>query len=122
MMKKGNQSRTTDKVLSKFGRLDNKREFYGKDKTKWATDSPLRGKIAAKNIKTLPGLKGAAKQNKPNSALQSWRLLIMDNVIEQIVVCTNAKIWSISNDIANSKKENIADLNFVKKCKIKIKM
>nr|CAH7743551.1 unnamed protein product [Callosobruchus chinensis] len=58
----------TDADLSKARKQDNGRALYGKDKTKWATDASVRGKIAAINIiKILPGLKGAAKQNKPNS-------------------------------------------------------
>nr|CAH7738414.1 unnamed protein product [Callosobruchus chinensis] len=69
----------TDADLSKARKQDNGRVLHGRDKTKWATAAPVRGKIAAINIiKILPGLKGAANQNKPNSVLYSWSLLATD--------------------------------------------
>lgn len=71
------------------------RAFYGKYKTKWETEAPVRDKTVTKNINILPGLKDTAKQNKPNSPLESWKLLVTDNIIEQIVVCAIAKIRSV---------------------------
>ncbi|CAH1990475.1 unnamed protein product [Acanthoscelides obtectus] len=81
--------------------------LYGKDRTKWSTTAPVRGKTLAKNIiKVLPGLKGNAAQHKPQSALQAWKLLLTDEIFGQIITHTNTKIRSVQSHYGKFKKKS----------------
>lgn len=86
-----NDTKVEDEAVTKATKTS--KAWYGKDRTKWAQDAPVRGRTLAKNIVTvLPGLKGSARQTPPSSPLEAWRLLISDRIISEIVVWTNAKI------------------------------
>ncbi|KAJ8944236.1 hypothetical protein NQ314_009513, partial [Rhamnusium bicolor] len=72
------------------------RGWYGKDKTKWSKEAPSGRKTLSHNIITvLPGLKGPARQNRPTSPLEAWKLLFTDDMIQIIVQFTNIKIDEI---------------------------
>lgn len=66
---------------------DNVKAFYGKDNSKWSRYAPTRGKTVCKNIiKVLPGLKGKAKSNHIETPLEAWKVMISEDIIEQIVL------------------------------------
>ncbi|KAJ8972604.1 hypothetical protein NQ314_000095 [Rhamnusium bicolor] len=72
------------------------RGWYGKDRTKWSKEAPSGRKTLSHNIITvLPGLNGPARQNRPTSPLEAWKLLFTDDMIQIIVQFTNIKIDEI---------------------------
>ncbi|CAH2006746.1 unnamed protein product [Acanthoscelides obtectus] len=90
-----------------LNRKEVSKALYGKDRTKWSTTAPVRGKTLAKNIiKVLPGLKGNAAQHKPQSALQAWKLLLTDEIFGQIITHTNTKIRSVQSHYGKFKKKS----------------
>lgn len=75
--------------------------WYGKDKTKWAKKAPVERRTPAENIISfLPGLCGPANDKQPRDPLESWSLLVSDEMLEQIVVYTNQRIAKVRTNYA----------------------
>jgi len=76
---------------------DCENEYYlGKDKiTKWKKNPPLRNtRTAHYNIIThLPGVKPHARNAK--TIIECWSLFFPDNVIQEIVTCTNIYLTNV---------------------------
>jgi len=83
----------------------NHQAFYGKDRTKWSQNAPVKRRTPVKNICTvLPGLKGPAKQNPPSTPLEAWRLLFSDGMIDQLLRHTNSKIEKMQQKYSKFKR------------------
>ena len=64
---------------------------------KWCLDPPPTSRTRALNIVTkVPGVVGNARINRPETPLNSWRLLIDDNMLDAIVEHTNEKITDLA--------------------------
>ncbi|XP_073977096.1 uncharacterized protein [Rhodnius prolixus] len=60
----------------------------------------------------IPGVKGAA--NKAESILQSWGCLIDDDMLNQIIVCTNVYIQTIENSFSRSRDAKLSESLVIK--------
>lgn len=88
--------------------------WYGKDNTKWAKTPSIRGRTASYNIVTvLPGLIGAARNNRPSTPLEAWNVLPSEEMLQKIVTYTNIKIALCREKYATFKRRPQAK----KKCK-----
>lgn len=68
--------------------------FYrGKNRFKWSKTPPSSSRIRSHNIIThLPGIVGPARDKQHMSPIESWQLLIPDEMIQTICTQTNQKI------------------------------
>ncbi len=88
----------TDEILS------NSLSFIGKDGTRWRKHSstPRTVRTRKENIITrLPGPSAATRTLK--NSLEIWEYFINDEMINMIVICTNAYIESITDKFARSR-------------------
>lgn len=59
---------------------------------KWSLDPPPTSRTRAHNIVTkLPGVMGNARRQQPKTPLESWRLLIDNDMLDEIIEHTNEK-------------------------------
>lgn len=71
---------------------------YGKNRYKWSKIPPTLGRTRSHNIIVhLPGLKQVAKNLQNSDPINYWTLLITDEMINEIVKCTNEKITDLSH-------------------------
>ncbi|KAL0893983.1 hypothetical protein ABMA27_014057 [Loxostege sticticalis] len=67
--------------------------YRGKNRYKWSKRAPSRSRTRRHNIIThLPGLAGPAREKRNMSELESWQLLVTDEMVEIIILHTNKKI------------------------------
>lgn len=84
------------------GESESSNFFYGKNRMKWSKKQVIRGRIPQHNIIPrchLPGIKGEARQTTATSPLAFWKLLFTDEILEEIVLRTNERIISVTEDI-----------------------
>lgn len=71
--------------------------FYGRNRYKWSKSPPAASRTRASNIVIhLPGLKGPAANAPPKSPLEAWSLLFSEDILNEILEHTNAKITDAS--------------------------
>ncbi|CAG5033912.1 unnamed protein product [Parnassius apollo] len=67
--------------------------FYGKNRYKWSKTPPHPSRIRQHNIiEECAGLKGPALSKNEMSLVETWELLITDDIIQAIVLYTNQKL------------------------------
>ncbi|KAK9702721.1 hypothetical protein QE152_g29774 [Popillia japonica] len=77
--------------------------FYGKNRFKWAKSEPASSRTHLQNIVThLPGPKGPATTNKPETPFKAWSLLFTVAILEIILEYTNARITELSTNYGNT--------------------
>ena len=70
---------------------------YGRNRYKWGKTPPGPSKTRKSNIVLhLPGIKGPALNASPKTPLEAWSLLFTDDILEEILEHTNAKISDLS--------------------------
>jgi hypothetical protein len=91
------------------------RYFTGKDGTKWYKTPPPHSRTKAHNIFTnKPGPKGAAKNAK--TIIDTWRLMITDDILELIVKYTNIYIQTQKEKFSRERdatETNVAEIKAV---------
>ncbi|CAH1957471.1 unnamed protein product [Acanthoscelides obtectus] len=70
--------------------------YYGRNRYKWSKTPPAPSRVRHNNIIHLPGTRGPALKNKPNTPLDAWSLLFTQNIIDLIVEHTNQKVTDLS--------------------------
>nr|CAI5849827.1 unnamed protein product [Callosobruchus analis]CAI5855842.1 unnamed protein product [Callosobruchus analis]CAI5859922.1 unnamed protein product [Callosobruchus analis]CAI5869836.1 unnamed protein product [Callosobruchus analis]CAI5870482.1 unnamed protein product [Callosobruchus analis] len=72
--------------------------FYGKNRFKWAKKAPSRFVRTPQHniIVQLPGLRGEARAEDSATPEKVWSLLFDEEVIEELVICTNRKMRTMS--------------------------
>ena len=94
---------SADEVSSESDDETSTNYYYGRNRFKWAKNSPVPSKVRSHNIIThLPGLRGPALQSKPSSPLEAWSLLITDDMLGMILNYTNEKITELSANYGNT--------------------
>ena len=66
---------------------------YGRNRFKWSKAPPAPSRTRRSNIVLhLPGIKGPALNAPPKTPLEAWSLLFTEDILEEILEHTNAKI------------------------------
>lgn len=91
--------------------------FYGKNKCiTWCSAEPKSSKVSAKNIMKvkLPALQPKAKTLGKNPNIDEvWRLLFDEDLIQEIVTCTNKKMKTMRDKLKDQQSSNYRDTDVI---------